>query len=479
MNSHSGWQVAAPGFRWQDSPARHPPPEAATCHPKRNLIPLSLLTRITSYSAKPALVGAWGVVTYAELDGLIAKARGALAQLKLDRPTVFGLVGEHGPASTAWLFALAEAGHFVAPLAGNSAEHPSKLALINAQWIVVADAMEAKLLPRVDEPSTHPLFAQLREQGAPGLVLFSSGTSGSPKAMVQDFGKLLASYEARHESDLAMLALLGFDHIGGLNTLLNTLAAGSLLVVPVSRSPADVAKAIAGHRVAVLPASPTFLNLLLAAGVTDDLSSLRVITYGTEPMPESLLLRLKKVFPRVRFIQTFGTSETGITRTESPEAGSTFLRFEDPNLEWKVIDDELWLRSRTQIAGYLNANNECFTADGWFRTGDKVEQGPNGTLRILGRMGEMINVGGEKLMPAEVESVVLGVPGVADCRVRGEAHPLTGQTVVVDVVSFTSDQEAQRSAIRTACRARLARHKIPTRVTFVPSVSGERMKKVR
>jgi acyl-CoA synthetase (AMP-forming)/AMP-acid ligase II len=155
------------------------------------------------------------------------------------------------------------------------------------------------------------------------------------------------------------------------------------------------------------------------------------------------------------------------------------LRFEDPNLEWKVIDDELWLRSRTQIAGYLNASNERFTADGWFRTGDKVEQGPDGMLRILGRMGEMINVGGEKLMPAEVEAIVLGVAGVADCRVRGEPHPLTGQTVVVDVVSTQADQEALRSEIRTACRQRLARHKIPTRVTFVPSVSGERLKKLR
>jgi acyl-coenzyme A synthetase/AMP-(fatty) acid ligase len=273
--------------------------------------------------------------------------------------------------------------------------------------------------------------------------------------------------------------LLGFDHIGGLNTLFNTLAAGSLLAVPVSRSPADVAATIARHRVAILPASPTFLNLLLAAGLTAELASLRVITYGTEPMPESLLARLKAAFPRVRFIQTFGTSETGITRTESPEAGSTFLRFEDPNLEWKVVDDELWLRSRTQIAGYLNASNERFTEDGWFRTGDKVEQGPNGTLRILGRMGEMINVGGEKLMPAEVESVVLGIPGVTDCRVRGEPHPLTGQTVVVDVVTADADHEALRAAIRSACRERLARHKTPTRVTFVPSVSGERMKKTR
>jgi acyl-coenzyme A synthetase/AMP-(fatty) acid ligase len=440
---------------------------------------MSLLTRFTAYSAKPALVGAWGVVTYAELTGLVDKARTSLAQLNLDRPTAFGLIGEHGPASTAWLLALAEAGHFVAPLSGNAAEHPAKLALINAQWVIVADGSESKLFPRVDEPSAHPLFQELAARGSAGLVLFSSGTSGAPKAMVQDLHRLLSTYESRHESDLAMLALLGFDHIGGLNTLFNTLAAGSLLAVPASRSPADVAATISRHRVAILPASPTFLNLLLASGRIGELSSLRVITYGTEPMPESLLARLKAAFPRVRFIQTFGTSETGITRTESPEAGSTFLRFEDPNLEWKVVDDELWLRSRTQIAGYLNASNERFTADGWFRTGDKVEQGPNGTLRVLGRMGEMINVGGEKLMPAEVESVVLTIPGVTDCRVRGEPHPLTGQTVVVDVVSSTTDREALRAAIRSACRERLARHKTPTRVTFVSAVRGERIKKQR
>ena len=275
--------------------------------------------------------------------------------------------------------------------------------------------------------------------------------------------------------------MLGFDHIGGLNTLFGCLAAGAPLVLPASSAPGDVASAIARHRVAVLPASPTFLNLLLGSGVAQehDLSSLRLITYGTEPMPESLLVRLKAAFPRARFVQTFGTSETGIARTSSPAQDSTFLRFEDPNLEWKVVDDELWLRSRTQVTGYLNAGNERFTADGWFRTGDKAEAGPDSTLRILGRLGEMINVGGEKLMPADVESIVLGVPGVADCRVRGEPHPLTGQTVVADVVATFADHEALRSAIRTACRARLARHKIPTRVTFVPSVSGERMKKTR
>jgi acyl-coenzyme A synthetase/AMP-(fatty) acid ligase len=295
---------------------------------------MSLLTRFTAYSAKPALAGSWGVVNFGELDALVVRARESLRQLKLDRPTAFGLIGEHGPASTAWLLVLAEAGHFVAPLSGNAVEHPAKLALINAQWIITTEPLSWSLYPRVDEPSAHPLFARLREQGAAGLILFSSGTSGVPKAMVQDFPKLLATYESRHESRLPVLALLGFDHIGGLNTLLGSLAAGSLLVIPASRAPASVAAAIATHRVAVLPASPTFLNLLLASGEVEghDLSSLRVITYGTEPMPESLLHRLKAAFPRARFIQTFGTSETGITRTESPDPGSTFLRFDDPGL---------------------------------------------------------------------------------------------------------------------------------------------------
>ena len=92
----------------------------------------------------------------------------------------------------------------------------------------------------------------------------------------------------------------------------------------------------------------------------------------------------------------------------------------------------------------------------------------------------MINVGGEKLMPQEVEAVILTVPGVADCRVRGEPSALTGQTVVADIVPIADiDLESLRSAIRTACRANLARHKVPTKVGFVERVVGNRGKKER
>ncbi len=437
--------------------------------------------RCASFGARPALAGGWGVVTYAQLTDLVAEARRTLASLDLAGPATFAVLGGHGPAAAAWVLALAEAGHFVAPLAGNPAEHPARLAEVGVQWIVAAEGRGARLLPRVGEPSLPAPLRALADRGAAGLLLFSSGTSGRPKAMAQDLTAWLATYRDRRPNGLPVLALLGFDHIGGLNTLFGALAAGAPVVVPVDRSVAAVVAAIREHRVAVLPASPTFLNLLLAAAVDPaDLASLRAITYGTEPMPESLLARLRTAFPRARFIQTFGTSETGIFRTADLGDDTTFLRFDDPGLEWKVVADELWLRSRTQVGGYLNAPGDRFTPDGWFRTGDRVEVRADGALRILGRLGEQISVGGEKLMPVEVEAVLLTVPGVRDCRVAGEPSAVTGQTVVADVVLAPGhDEEAVRTALRQACRARLDRHKVPTKVRFVAAVAGDRLKKAR
>jgi acyl-coenzyme A synthetase/AMP-(fatty) acid ligase len=134
-------------------------------------------------------------VTYAELAAEIASVRAALAALGLARPACFAIVGGHGPAATAWLLALAEAGHVVVPLAGNLAEHPARLAEVGARWVVAVEGREARLLPRVAEPKEYPLIQALAERGAAGLVLFSSGTSGRPKAMVQDFTNLLATYQ--------------------------------------------------------------------------------------------------------------------------------------------------------------------------------------------------------------------------------------------------------------------------------------------
>jgi acyl-coenzyme A synthetase/AMP-(fatty) acid ligase len=419
------------------------------------------------------------VVSFEAVNTLAQVALGALALKGLDRGTPVGVIGGHGPAVSAWLLACAQAGCTAVPLSGNPAEHEARLKMVGAA-LVVRCGFEDWTLEEGHRGQMPPLLADLAKRGRAGLILFSSGTSGEPKAMVQDLNSLLESYADRKPSRLPICILLSFDHIGGLNTLLGALASGAPVIVPESRSPADVAAAIEQHKAAVLPASPTFLNLLLASGEHQrrDLSSLRLITYGTEPMPPPLLERLRVAFPRAKFVQTFGTSETGIAKTESPDPGSLFMKLEGQ--EWKVMDGELWLRSKTSILGYLNAPNDRFTPDGWFRTGDRVELGSNNTFRVLGRAGEMINVGGEKLFPQEVEAVILEVPGVLDCRVRGEPNALTGQTVVAEIVPSPGfDPESLRSAVRSTCRAKLDRHKVPTKVSFVESVSGGRVKKVR
>ena len=209
-----------------------------------------------------------------------------------------------------------------------------------------------------------------------------------------------------------------------------------------------------------------------------DLSSLRIITYGTETMPNSLLQKLKKVFSKARLIQTFGTSETGIIQTQSRSSESLEIKLDD---EYKVVDGELWLRSKTQIIGYLNASMSSFTDDGWFQTGDLVEEKENGYIQIIGRHKEIINVGGLKVLPIEVESTLLELDIVADCMVYAEENVIIGQIVVADIVlSDSISPKDAKAMIKTFCQNRLDKYKIPVKIHFLEKTNfNERFKKLR
>jgi acyl-CoA synthetase (AMP-forming)/AMP-acid ligase II len=208
---------------------------------------------------------------------------------------------------------------------------------------------------------------------------------------------------------------------------------------------------------------------------------LKIIAFGAEPMPESLLLRLRKIFPDLELQQKFGTSETNAIKVTSRSNDSLFMKFDDPNLEHKVIDGELWLKSKTQVLGYLNASMESFTEDGWFKTGDLVETSADGYFRIIGRNKEVINVGGEKVLPSEVESVLLEMEEFSDVMVFGEENQITGQSVAVEVVPAREiDRREAKKAIRRYCKDKLLSYKIPSKVIIVDQTSfGERFKKIR
>jgi acyl-CoA synthetase (AMP-forming)/AMP-acid ligase II len=380
-------------------------------------------------------------------------------------------------------FALARLGAIIAPITNLTAAAVETMNVSCGARFVYRPQHESLELwqPTGASPA---LYDHLRERNAAGLVLLSSGSTGKPKAVLHDLHKLFDSKQGMHRSrQLKILLLLMFDHIGGINTLINTVFSGGTAVIAAQRTPEVVCSLIQNCRIQVLPGNPTFLNLILMGRFHEhfDLSSLRLITYGTEPMPQPLLIRLRAAFPKVRLLQTFGTSETGIASTQSASSESVRFKFNDTDYEHRVVDGELQLRSKTQFLGYLSEPGNAVTEDGWFRTGDLVHVEDDGYLRVLGRAKEIINVGGEKVLPIEIESLLLEHPLVADCVVYGEANAITGQMVCADIQPTREVDKAElRRTVQEFLATKVERFKIPTRIKLVATVeTSERAKKRR
>jgi acyl-CoA synthetase (AMP-forming)/AMP-acid ligase II len=185
------------------------------------------------------------------------------------------------------------------------------------------------------------------------------------------------------------------------------------------------------------------------------------------------------MFPSARLSQKYGTTETGAPRTISRGNDSLWIRIEGEGIHAEVRDGMLWLRNEGAFLGYLNAPSPP-AADGWYCTGDLVEQdGP--WIRVLGRGGELINVGGEKVVPAEVEAAILELDEIAAAAVSGLAHPLLGQVVTARVqLAPGADAATIETQVRRHCRARLPRHAVPVTVDVAAeALTSERQKVLR
>jgi long-chain acyl-CoA synthetase len=391
------------------------------------------------------------------------------------------LEADFSPNAVALLLALVQRCCVVVPL--SSAVAGDRLAFresAEVEWIIDLADDDSVRVTRTGRKAGHELLVALRERRHPGLVLFSSGSTGASKAAAHDLVPLLEKFRVPKRT-LRTIAFLLFDHIGGVNTLLYTLSNGGCVIAVSDRHPDAVCAAIARHRAELLPTSPTFLNLLLASEAHErhDLSSLRTVTYGTEPMSESTLKRVHAALPRVKLQQTYGLSELGILRSQSRGPDSLWVRIGGEGYELRVVDGLLEIKAKAAILGYLNAPSPI-TADGWFRTGDAVEVDGE-WIKILGRRTEIINVGGEKVYPAEVEGVLLEMPGVAEAAVHAERNAITGQLVAARVRLHQPEPPAQfRRRMVAFCRERLARYKIPQKVTLVDDpLHSERFKVMR
>ena len=422
--------------------------------------------------------------TYLELTNRIEYYTAFLNKHDINSGDIVVINSDYSFEAIALFFSLAKNKNIITPVISHiESEVVSKIHITDADFLISFESQIAQCKKQNSSPKKHKLIQKLQQSSNSGLILFSSGTTGTPKAMIHNFDYLHSVHQHKKQKDINTLIFLTFDHIGGIDTMLRLFSISGTITIPRSRQTGEIFKLIEQYSVDVLPSSPTFLNLLLIGNFHKeyDLDSLKIISYGAETMPDSLLKRLNEEFPNIQLQQKFGTSETNAIRVQSKSNNSLFMKINDPNIEYKIIENELWLKSKTQVMGYLNSPMECFTDDGWFKTGDLVETTNDGYIKIIGRNKEVINVGGEKILPTEIESIILSISEIDDVMVYGEANIITGQTVVCDVVCNIdiSNREAKR-IVRNFCKHRLDGYKIPTKVNIVDKTNfGDRFKKIR
>lgn len=440
-----------------------------------------LLERMQQWKNEPAIVWNDQAFSYADLLARVANWQNILDQSDVSAGQVVTLEGDYSPNAVSLLLALIDRNTIVVPLTKSVEAHREEfLDIAEVQVVASIDTTDGWDITQRNISVSNPLTRQLLDNGNPGLVLFSSGSTGKSKAALHNFTPLLEKFKLPRNRQCTLTFLL-LDHIGGINTLFYTLANGGTVVSVPNRDPEVVCRAIERHKVELLPTSPTFLNLLLISEAYrhHNLSSLQLITYGTEVMPATTLARIHEIFPHVRLLQTYGLSELGILRSKSRDSNSLWVKVGGEGFETKIVDGILHVRAQSAMLGYLNAPSP-FDEEGWMNTQDMVEVDGE-YIRILGRKTEIINVGGQKVYPAEVESVLLQMENIRDATVYGEKNPITGQIVAARINTFEPEElNDLKKRMRAFCKDRLATYKIPVKIEITSQEQhSARFKKMR
>ena len=169
------------------------------------------------------------------------------------------------------------------------------------------------------------------------------------------------------------------------------------------------------------------------------------------------------LFPKVRLLQTYGLSEVGILRSKSKSSDSLWVKVGGEEYQTRVIDGMLEIKAKSAMLGYLNAPSP-FTEDGWFKTNDAVLVDGE-YMKILGRKSEIINVGGEKVYPAEVERLMRFHENVDAIEVYGEVSKLQGHIVKAKIKLYDNTTE-NKKLFKRWCLKNISHYKVPKTMDF-------------
>ena len=314
-------------------------------------------------------------------------------------------------------------------------------------------------------------------------IVLTTGTTGTPKGAVYAWRDLVAQIRQRPDQrSVTFLLAYQMNHFAGIQMMLHALCNRAALVMAESLQMPDVAWAAKNFNVDAISATPTFWRMLCSYVAShSDRLSLKQVTVGGEAVTDDLLAKLETCFPGVPVAQVYASTEMGSTfSVRDGKAGFpvSLLNRNSGEVQLRVVDGELQIRAQHSMLGYVGDSSS--TQGEWFATGDLVAiQGDR--VVFLGRKSEVINVGGVKVHPVEIEKVINQVPGVFAVRVSGRPNPVTGQIVVAQVViapDSNGKEEEMGAAIRSACKV-LDRYMQPRLIEFVSNLPTANQKLMR
>jgi malonyl-CoA/methylmalonyl-CoA synthetase len=365
------------------------------------------------------------------------------------------------------------------------------------------EGLPAQVIPLTQALSGHrpgPEPVDRRDEDV-ALLLFTSGTTGTPKGVGLTHKNLRANLQAllietweMSERD-RLLHALPPHHLHGLGLgIYGSLYAGNTTVFLERFDPAAVLRAFDPHRISVFMGVPTMYHRLLEVEAQASLSSLRLFTCGSAPLSPETFRRFREHFG-FTIVERYGLTETAINTSNplrgpykpgsvGPALPGVDVGVFDPQTRRRLAageTGEVWVRGPNVFGGYWNnpeATAATFHQD-WFRTGDLGALDEDGYLAIRGRIKELIIVGGTNVTPGEVEAVLETEPGVAECAVVGLPDTDLGERVAAYVVPRPGEQEA---ALERRLRARaerdLAPYKRPRVYRFLETIPRNAMGKV-
>ena len=469
-------------------------------------------------AAATALITANEEITFGSLRAQVAAVHGGLAELGVIPGDRVALV-----ASSTWYFAVVHlaalaAGAISVPLnpASPTPELAREITAVQPKVVFVgptgrdafagvdraAAGIRHVLVPEGvvldDARSVEDLLvsdarsAVDRNTNDTAILMFTSGTAGSPKAAELTHGNLLANLQQIQATQRAIrstdvcLCVLPLSHIFGLNMVLHlNLFAGACSVLAQRFDPVSAVESIRARGVTVIGVVPPMLESMLALPASevtpDHVRSLRMVACGASKLEPSLGQAFRERFG-VAVGEGYGLTEAApaVTVAAFPEPVLGSVGVPLPGVEMRLIDDngddalvgdpgEIWLRGANIFKGYWldpDATNRAITSEGWLRTGDIGVVDIHGQLSIVNRSKDLIIVSGFNVYPGEVETALAEHPGIVDAAVVGVAHPHSGEAVKAYVVA-AADRALEEDEVIAFCATRLARYKCPSKVQFV------------